>query len=109
MQDRFVRLIAEADILKLNVAANLADGHCPLRVAEFVHLAHDLNGAVESGDGLGQLCADVHNLEYRSNHEGEKHIVLKVVAERKAMGEVIASPQKHDQAAHNAQNSCGCK
>ena len=72
-------------------------------------LGHDFAGAIEAGKGLRELRADVHDLKDRRNHEGEKHVVAEVVADRPVCVQNAVAAQPHHQRRHQAQNRRRCR
>ncbi len=76
-------------------------------VGKFVVLGEDLHGAVEAGDGFGELGADVHDLEDGRDHEGEEHGVLHVVAFGEASGESGVASEEHDEGADDSEDGGG--
>ena len=56
----------------------------------FFELGHHFVGAVQSGEGFGQLRADGNHLHYGGDHEGEEEDVLQIVA-----GGPLASQQPY--------------
>src|SRR5579885_183825 len=104
MQHRLVRFITEANIVKHNITANLAQRYCALWIAELVHLTENFECPVKAGNSLRQLRPDIHNLEHRSNHEGKEHVVLEVIAQSELMVQHFASTQQHHQTANYAQH-----
>ena len=79
------------------------------RVCIFLALVQDLDRAVEAGDGLGELRADIHDLEDRRDHEGQQHGVLEVAAGGHLMIEHLVAAEQHHQSADNAQHRGGSK
>src|ERR1700733_4430817 len=104
VQHQFVGLIAEPNILKLNIATNLTQLHRAMRIAELVHLTQDFERSVKPGKRFSKLGPDVHHLEYRRDHESEEHGVLEVVAQCELMVQHFPPAQQHHNATDNAKN-----
>ena len=107
VQNGFLRRVSELHIVKLHTALDgrHLDG-APGGLILF-ELGHDLVRAIEARESLSQLRADVHDLEDGRNHEGEKHVVLKVVADAPRAAEHIVPAQPHDQRRNQPQHRGG--
>ena len=104
MQDGLVGLVGELHLFEFQIAVDRSQGDRPAGIGVFFSLRQDLASAVQPGDGLCQLGADVHHLEHRSNHEGQKHGVSEVVAQSDLVGHLLAGAEPHDGGADNTQN-----
>ena len=70
--------VGELDVFKAHLALDGRHFDGAAGSLVLLELGHDLAGAIEAGNRLGQLRADIHHLKDRRNHEGEKHVVLEV-------------------------------
>ena len=104
VQHGLLRRVGELHILKAHRAFDGRHLHGAAGGLVLFELRHDLVRAVEAGKGLSQLRADVHDLEDRRDHEGEKHVVLEVVADRPRVAQHAMPAQPHHQRRHQAQH-----
>ena len=64
------------------------------------------NRLFEAGESLSELGADVHDLEDRRDHEGEKHVVAEVIADSPGAAQHAVSAEPHDQRRHQSEHRC---
>ncbi len=67
--------------------------------AVFLGFVEDLGGAIEAGEGFGELGADGDELDDGGDHKGEKHDVGDVTAGREASGDHQMRAEIHDNGA----------
>ncbi len=70
-------------------------------------LGEDLGGAVEAGEGLGELGADGDELDDGGDHEGEEHDVGDVAAGGELAGDDLVGAEVHDERADDAEDGGG--
>src|ERR1700722_9631415 len=86
VKDCLVLFVGEMNVFKLRAARDGQHGALTPGVSILFHLGEDFGGAVEAGEGFGELGSDVHNLENGGDHEGQEHVVAKVVSDGPGMG-----------------------
>src|ERR1700688_4256319 len=96
MENWLVGFVGEVYVLKFYVAVNRSQGHGTIRLGVFFSFGKDFAGAVEAGDSLGQLGADIHYLEDGGNHEGQEHGVGEVITEGDLVSHLLAGAEPHD-------------
>ena len=75
MQYGLVRDISEGNIAELDLAFDSAEGESAPWVFVFGALVEHFAGALESGEGFGDLGSDGDDLEERCGEVSEKHDV----------------------------------
>ncbi len=93
-------LVGEAHLVEAHIARNRGQVDDAPRLVILLLLAQNLAGAVQAGDRLGKLRADIHHLKDRSDHEGQEHRVLDIAARREAIAQRSPSAEVHHQRAH---------
>ncbi len=68
-------------------------------------LVEDLGGAVEAGDGFGELRADGNELDDGNSHEGEEHDVGHVAAGGELSRDDTMRAEVHDEGTDDAEDS----
>ncbi len=106
MEDGLVGLVGEGDVLEGYVAVDRAEDLGAGGLVVLGSLGEDLAGAVESGDGFGELGADGDQLRYRGDHEGQEHDVGDVAAGGEVSGDDLVRAEVHDECADDAED-CG--
>ena len=107
MQDRLRRLVGKHDIAKFHFAANRAERNVTLGIIVFTGFRKDFAGAIESGNGFGQLRAHGDNLDDRSDQISQNHGVGDIVADGERVRNYQSSTNVHDQCADHTQNDSG--
>ncbi len=70
----------------------------------FLVLGEDLGGAVEAGDGLGELGADGDELDDGGDHEREEHDVGDIAAGGEAADYYLVGTEVHDEGSNDAED-----
>src|SRR5450631_803451 len=104
MKDWLVGFIGEVHVFKFYIAVDGSQADDAIGFGILFSFRKNLAGAVKAGDGLRQLGADIHDLEDRSHHEGQKHGVGKVIAQGDLVGHLLTSAEPHDGSAHDTQD-----
>ncbi len=107
MKNGFLGLVAEGDVLEGDIAVDGRQDDGAVGLAVLFVLAHDLGGAIETGERLGELGADGDELNDRRDHEGEKHGVFDVAADVEAMGGDFLGAEVHDEGADDSEDHGG--
>ena len=84
-----------------------ADGTGASGLAIFLGLVEDLGGAIEAGEGFGELGADGDELDDRGNHESQEHRVFDVTAHVEAVSGILLRAEVHDEAADDSEDHGG--
>ncbi len=86
VEDGLAGLVGEGDVVEGDVAVD--GGMMTVRVGSLSssRFVENLGGAVEAGEGFGELGADGDELDDGGDHEGEQHGVLDVAADVEAVG-----------------------
>ena len=85
-------VIPETDPVEDHFAAQPVNGKRSLRIIIFGPLSQHFACALESGDSLGKLSSDAHNLENRGNEHSEKNSIRNEGAGRhRAAGNPVRS------------------
>ena len=101
---RLFGLVGEFDIFKLHRALDRRHLHGSAGDLVFFEFGHDFTGTVETGERFGKLRADIHDLKDRGNHEGEKHVVAEIVADRPGMAQNRVPAEPHHERRHQAEH-----
>ena len=104
VEDGLLGFVAEGDVVEGYVAADGRHEDGALGLGVLFVLGHDLGGAVESGYGFGELCADGDELGDRGDHEREKHDIGDVAAGGETAADDLMGSEVHDESAHDAQD-----
>ena len=107
VQDGLVGDVGEADVDEADVAFEGAELDGAGGVGVLFALAHDLAGAVEAGEGFGELRADGDELHDGRGHEGEHHDVGHVAAGSELADGVEVRAHVHDDHADDAEDDGG--
>ena len=107
MEDFLVGLVGEADVVEADVAADVGEGGLAGGFGVFLGLGEDLGGAVEAGEGFGELGADGDELSDGGDHEREEHHVGDVAAGGEGSGDDLAGSEPHDEGSDDAEDGGG--
>jgi hypothetical protein len=107
LQDRCPGVVLEAHVGELDVAADVRDR--PARHILLVFGDHplDLANAIEAGQRLGHLRADVGELDDRDGDQGGKRQVHDEVADRHLAGADGRAADQHHRDADGAEDQRG--
>ena len=108
-QHRLVFHVGEVDIIEAYIAVELAELQLAVRAGVLLHLVKNFGGAVEAGQGFGDLRTDGHELNDRRDHEGEQHRVLYVITGVQTPCRILVRAKVHDQATDDAKYQGGRK
>ena len=109
VQHRLAGIVGEVHVLENHRALARRHHLGAPRVLVFGLLVKDFLGAVESGQGFGQLGADRHHLKHRRHQHGQEHGEGHQVAHGHAAGHDLARADVHHGAAHNPHQGVGRK
>ena len=107
VQNGFLLLVGEGDILEGDVAAYLGQGDGAVGIFVFGSFVQNLAGALQAGDRFGDLGADANHLKQRRGQVSEEHGVGEEAAQRQLAGENLARSHEHDDRADDAHQSRG--
>ena len=107
MEDGLLGLIGEGDVLEGDVAADGRKVVGAAGLGVLFALGEYLGGAVEAGDGFGELGAYADKLDDGSDHEREKHDVGDVAAGGEASGDDLVGAEIHDEGTDDAEDGGG--
>jgi hypothetical protein len=107
VQDGLAGFVGEDDVLEDYVALDGIDGVDAGGLAVLLGFGEDLGGAVEAGEGFGELGADADELGDGRDHEGEEHGELDVAAYVEAVRGDLLGAEVHDETADDAEDHGG--
>ena len=101
MQDLFVLIVREADVLELDVTDDAGEDNRSLRIDILGVLVQDFARTLQAGQRFCNLSPNRHHLQHWGYQEAHEHRVHKEAANRQTSGENLPCSEIHHYSAHD--------
>src|SRR5213592_2901156 len=103
------RVVSKADVFHLHQSVHAIDCRRASRLIIFQLLIQNFARALQTGDGLGNLRPDSHDLKDGSNKQAQKNVEREKGSQRHRSAQNFVRTELHDNGADDAHQPCGGK
>ena len=109
MKNFLPRVVSKADVFHLHQSVHAIDCRRASRLIIFQLLIQNFARALQTGDGLGNLRPDSHDLKDGSNKQAQKNVEREKGSQRHRSAQNFVRTELHDNGADDAHQPCGGK